>query len=142
MKKNEVILGFSIIDFNDITHNEISQTLGVEASFVRVKGQKKNPRNPNSPLIEVNKWMIDSGLDKYSDFDSQMDALLDIIESKYDLFKQFCEKYCCEFSCGIFVYFDNGESTPWVHLDSRYNKINKELNIEFDVDFYVFRADG
>jgi len=81
-----------------------------------------------------------SGLDKYSSFDDQMNSLLDIIESKIDLFKPLCERYYCEFSCGIFVYFDNGESTPWVHLDKRYNEISKALNIEFDVDLYVLPA--
>jgi hypothetical protein len=138
MKKNEVILSFGIFDFNDITHDEITQALGIQPGFVRIKGQKKNPRNPNSPLIKENNWTMDSGLDKYSSFDDQMGALLDIIEPKLDLFRPFCEKYYCEFSCGIFVYFDNGESTPWVHLDSRYNKLLKELNMEFDLDLYVF----
>ncbi|PWG82123.1 DUF4279 domain-containing protein [Pararcticibacter amylolyticus] len=58
------------------------------------------------------------------------------------LFKPLCEKYECEFSCALFVYFGNGESTPWVHLNSRYNKLIKELDIEFDIDLYVFQVDS
>lgn len=138
MKKNEIILRFSIYGFNDISHDEITESVGISPSFVRVKGQKKNPRNPNSPLIDVNKWTIDSGLDKYSNFDDQLNSLLGIIEAKKEIFELICSKYTCEISCGIFIYFDNGESTPWVHLDSRYNNIIKEMNIEFDVDLYVF----
>ena len=137
MKKNEIHLGFSIYGFNDITHEEITKLLGIQPSHQRIKGQIKNPKNPNSPLIEVNKWTMDSGLDRYSDFDSQLSKLLNVIESKIDLFKPICQKYQCEFSCGLFVYYNNGESTPWVHLDSRYNNVIRELNIEFDVDLYV-----
>jgi hypothetical protein len=65
-----------------------------------------------------------------------MNALLDIIEPKLDLFKLFGPKYYCEFSCALFISYDNEESTPWVHLNSRYNRLIKELNAEFDVDIY------
>jgi hypothetical protein len=141
MKKNELILRFGIYGFNDVAHDMITQSLNIEPDYVRIKGQKKNSKNPESTAtIDTNSWLMGSGLDQYSSFDDQMNSLLDIIESKIDLFKPLCEKYHCEFSCGIFVYFDNGESTPGVHLDSRYNKILKELNIEFDVDLYVLPA--
>ncbi len=80
---------------------------------------------------------MSSGLDEYADFDEQLNAILNIIASKIDLFKPLCEKYICELSCAVYIYFDNGESTPWLYLDSRYNNLIKELNIEFDVDLYV-----
>jgi len=142
MKKNEIILSFGIFDFNDISHDEISEFLGIQPEKIRVKGEKKNPKNPDSSLITKNIWSMGSGLDKYTNFDDQMDSLLSIIESKIDLFKVICSKYHCEISCAIFVYFDNGESAPWVHLDSRYNQLIKDLNIEFDVDLYVLRNSG
>ena len=63
--------------------------------------------------------------------------MLDVIETKIEAFKFLCEKCYCEFSCALFMYTDTEESTPWVHLDSRYNGIVKELNIEFDVDIYL-----
>lgn len=138
MKKNEIALSFVISDFNDVTHNDITSLLGIQPNFVRIKGQKKNPKNPNSSLIEINKWGIDSGLDKHSDFDDQLNSLLDIIEAKKAVFQSLCNKYTCEVSCGMFIYFDNGESTPWIHLDSRYNNTIKEMNIEFDLDLYIF----
>jgi hypothetical protein len=37
----------------------------------------------------------------------------------------------------MFIYYGNNDSTPWVHFDARYNKINKVLNAEFDLDLYV-----
>jgi hypothetical protein len=137
MRKNEIYLSFGIFDFEDITHDEITNLLGIEPSHVRIKGYPKNPKNIDGPLITNNLWRMSSGLDKYTDFDEQLNAILYTIESKIDLFKTLCEKYPCELSCAIYIHFDNGESTPWVHLDSRYNKLIKELNIEFDVDLYV-----
>jgi len=41
MKKNELILRFNIYDFNDVTHDMITQSLNIEPDFVRIKGQKK-----------------------------------------------------------------------------------------------------
>jgi hypothetical protein len=138
MNKNEVDLGFGIFDFDDISHDDITQQMGIEPCYQRIKGEKRNPRNPNSPLWDNNSWHMKSGLDKDADFDKQMSAMLDIIEQKLDVLKPLCAKYYTEFSCALFVYRDNGESTPSVHLNNRYNKIASTLNIEFDVDLYVF----
>jgi hypothetical protein len=138
MKKNEIDLSLVISDFNDITHDEITQLLGIEPTFIRIKGEKKNPKRSDSPLIQSNKWAVNSRQDKYANFDEHMTSLLDIIEPKIDALKPICEKYGCEISCGMFVYFGNSESTPWVHMDSRYNNIVRVLNIEFDLDLYVW----
>jgi len=134
--KNEIFLDFTIADFEDISHEEITQALGIKPMKIYTKGQKANP---NFGLISRrNRWIIGNGLDKYASFEEHMNALLDIIESKKTLFKPFCEKYYCEFSCAIYVYYDNGESTPSIHFNSRYNKLIRELNIEFDLDLYCF----
>jgi len=138
MKKNEVDLRFCIADFEEIGHADITKVIGVNPTYIRVIGEKRNPKNPDSPLWKNNLWSMNSGLDKYANFDDQMNALLDIIEKKIDVIKPLCKKYYCEFACAIFIYKDNGESTPWVHLDRRYNKISNELNCEFDVDLYAF----
>lgn len=132
--KNEVHLDFTIADFEDITHDEITQQLGINPVKVYIKGQAKNPNFGG--IAKRNRWLMGSGLDKYASFEDQMKAMLDIIESKIDLFRPFCEKYYCEFSCAIFIRYDNEESTPSVHLNARYNRLIKELNIEFDVDLY------
>jgi hypothetical protein len=132
--KNEVVLSFVIADFDDISHEEITKTLGIIPSRVYTKGQKKNPNSP--ALSKRNRWIMGSSVDKYASFEEQMNAMLDIIESKIDLFRPFCEKYHCEFLCAIFLRFNNEESKPSVHLNSRYNRVVKELNIEFDVDLY------
>lgn len=81
-------------------------------------------------------------LSRYSSFDEQMNKMLDIIEQKIDLIKPLCQKYYCEFSCAIFICYDNGESTPSIHLNSRYNRILKDLDIEFDLDLYCLSNDN
>ena|ERR1700733_252227 len=132
--QNEVILDFSISGFEDITPEEITERLKINPVKVYIKGQKKNPKF--AALAKRNRWIMSSGLDKFSSFESQMKAMLDVIELKIDLFRPFCEKYFCEFACVIIIQYDNGESTPALHLDARYNRLIKELNIEFDVDLY------
>jgi len=132
--KNEVILDFCIWGFEDITPDHITQALGIQPTKVYIKGEKKNPQF--AALAKKNGWRMNAGLDKYASFEDQMKALLDTIESRIDLFRPFCEKYYCEFACAVKVYYDNDESTPSLHLDVRYNRLAKELNIEFDVDLY------
>ncbi|PTS93109.1 hypothetical protein DBR11_25910 [Pedobacter sp. HMWF019] len=137
--KNEIIVRFGIHDFHDITHSEITEILGgIQPDKIYVKGEKRNPNNIDSPLIKKNSWILGSGLSKYSPFEDQMESLLDTIESNIHRFKILCDRYCCEFSCALFVYAGNDESTPWVHLNSRYNELVRKLNVEFDVDLYVF----
>ena len=138
MEKNKVDLRFCVFDFEDISHVDITKKIGINPTRIHVKGEKMNPRNPSSPLWKKNSWSMDSGLDVYADFESQMSAILDIIEQKLEVFKELTDKYYCEFSCAIFTYKDNNESTPWVHLDKRYNKIVGQLNIEFDLDLYAW----
>jgi hypothetical protein len=137
--KNEIIVSFCIWNFDDLTHDQISKSLGIMPDKIYVKGQKRNPNNPTGTAeVKQNGWIVGSSLDKYSSFEDQMNSLLDIIEPKIGLFKPICEKYACEFSCAMFVYVGNDESTPAMHLDSRYNKVIKELKVEFDLDLYCF----
>jgi hypothetical protein len=137
--KNEIILRFCIWDFDDISCDEMTQLIGIKPSKIYIKGQKKNAIG--SALAERNGWLLDSPLNKYSPFEDQMNSLLDIIESKIDIFRVLDKKYYCEFSCALYIYFDNEESIPWLHLDARYNQLIKELNIEFDVDIYCLPND-
>ncbi|PUZ19585.1 DUF4279 domain-containing protein [Chitinophaga costaii] len=134
LMRNEVILSFVIADFDDISPDKITENIGITPVRIYIKGERKNPNL--SGIAKRNRWIMGSGLDKYASFEDQMNAMLDIIESKIELLRPFCEKYYCEFSCAIFIRYDNDESTPSVHLDARYNRLTKELNIEFDVDLY------
>lgn len=136
MKKNEISLSFCIWGFDDITHDQLTKLLDCIPSEVYVKGKRKNPKF--SGLAKENGWIIDSQYDKYTSFDIQMNALLDILEPKKKILETICKQYYCEFSCALTVYADNGESTPWVHLNSRYNNLVRDLNIEFDLDLYCF----
>ena len=133
--KNKIVLDFCIWDFDDITPEVITQILDIQPVQVYIKGQKTRP---NLALInEQNGWRMTSGLDEYTSFEEQMNSLLDILEQKHELLKPLCDKYICEFSCALFIAKSRKESTPWVHLNSRYNRFIKELNIEFDIDIYL-----
>jgi hypothetical protein len=59
-----------------------------------------------------------------------MYTMLDIIEPKID-FPALCEKYYCEFSCAIFIRYDNGARASRVHLDERYKSVNE--GVEYSI---------
>jgi Domain of unknown function (DUF4279) len=130
--KHRIYLNFTINDFEDISHEEISQKLGMKPYKIYVKGEKRNPNFPASgPFWRANRWIMASPFGEYHSFEDQMNATLDIIEPKFELYR-------CEFACAVYLRFDNGESIPSIYLGSRYNQLIKELNIAFDVDLYVF----
>jgi len=137
-KRNKIDLNLLIADFDDIAPDEITELLQIQPVHKYIKGQRKNPHNPQSPLWNGNGWRMASGLDSYATFEDQMNAILDIIEAKYDRFEKLCSQYYCEFSCAIFTYSNNEESTPWIHLGKRYHRIASALNIEFDIDLYAW----
>ena len=132
--QNEIVLRFGIWGFTDITHDDITRSMGVNPSKIYVKGERKNPKLPG--LAKDNGWLLEPTCDRYSSFEIQLADLLQILESKIDIIRNYCLKYTCEISCGVFIYFENGESSPSIHLNSEYNRIVRELNLDFDVDIY------
>src|SRR5580658_4187943 len=97
MKESKVKLKFCLWDFEDVTHEQISAILQITPSETFIKGQAVNP--PFKILAKENGWLIDAGLSELSDFETQLNKLLDIIESRKDEFVKFSNKYYCEFSC-------------------------------------------
>jgi hypothetical protein len=87
--KNEIILGFCIWDFADISPNDITNRLGIQPTKVYIKGEKKNPKFAS--LAKKNGWIMSAGLDKYASFEAQMNAILDVIEQKIDAFSFFAK---------------------------------------------------
>jgi hypothetical protein len=103
--KNEVILDFIISDFDEFSHDHITQYLGITPIKIYIKREKKNPKFAGT--AKRNRWIMGAGIDKYATFKDQMNSLLDIIELKNDLFRPLCEKYYCEFSCAIFIPYND-----------------------------------
>jgi len=132
--RNEIIVRFCIWGFEDISHDEISKATGLTPNKIYIKGQKKNPRF--SPLAKENGWLFQPSDDPHLPFEDQFRLLLRIIEDNKSIFEVFCKKYYCEISCGLFIYFENDESTPSIHIDPEYHRILGDLNIAFDVDIY------
>lgn len=132
--KNKVSLSFCIWNFEDVSHDEITNLLNITPTKIYVKGQKRNVTS--NALIKENGWLLNSPLSVYSEFEDQMDSLLALLEPNLDALKLVSKKYYCEFSCAIFIYFNNDESTPSMHLTSQHLKFMNELNIEFDTDLY------
>ena len=132
MNSNEVVLRFCIWGFDDITHDEISKALGVNPTKVYIKGQRKHANF--SALAKENGWLFEPDYDRYASFQDKLAFLLQFLTPRTEVIKEYCKKYKCEISCGVYIYFENGESTPSIYLNTEYNRIIKELDIAFDVD--------
>lgn len=132
MEDNRIRLSLCIWGFEDILHEDISKGIGFQPTKIHEKGKRLNPRYPK--VAKENGWFLDYPGE--SSFKIQMDYFLDIIEKRRDFFSTITNKYLCEFSC--LVQIDNiNESTPWIHLGSKFFDVLKGLKIEFDIDIYV-----
>jgi hypothetical protein len=140
---HRIYLNFVIEGFEDVTHDDISTQLGIQPYEIFKKGEKRFRPPSSSAVWKFNRWIMPAPLDEYSSFEEHLNATLDIIEPKIDLFRPICEKYRCEFRCAIYLYFGNGESIPSVFLDSRYHEFIRKLNADvgFDFDLYMFPND-
>lgn len=135
--RNYVELAFCIWKHDGISHEEITEMLGINPTKVFVKGASR-PNPLNKPMVyKFDAWFLEAGLDRYADFEQQMNALLDILEPKQDILKPLSQKYLFEFSCIVEIYYGNDESTPSIHLDERYNRFVSNVKVDFDVDLYT-----
>src|ERR1700694_5430227 len=123
---HEFYLDFVIADFEDITHDEISQSLGMNPRKVFIKGEKKYPNSAAKTLAKRSQWIISSSLDKHLTFEDHLNAMMDLLEPKIDLLKPLCEKYTCFFSCAIFFVTDDSISMPSIYFNGRDNKLVRD----------------
>jgi len=135
--KNEIILSFGISGFNDISHQDLTELIGMNPALVFIKKQDNN----DPVATRQNAWIMASDKATTASFEEQMNYFIDVLESKIDVFRPLSHKYCCEFSCAVTLYTGNGESMPRVHLNSRYNNISKALNLSFDFEIYSWPDD-
>ena len=136
MKSNKVEVYFELSGFEDLTHAQISQQLGLKPSKVYVKGQPVNPKAGR--LAPSNRWLL-FGYDPagpWPVFEDQVDALQALMLPRLAALQALCHRYTCEVKAAVLIYSGNGESTPAVHLERRHVEWLKVLRAEFDVDIY------
>lgn len=138
MERNEIKLSFCVWGFKDISHDELTEILGITPSKIFIEGERMNPKFPRT--AKENAWFLDSPAERFADFNAKLDALLDIIESNIDKFETICTKYYCEFSCALFIQPNGEESTPWVHFGPRFIDLIRKVRIEFDFDIYCLEG--
>lgn len=136
MKSNKVEVFLEISGFEDVSHTDITQLLGLEPNRVYVKGQPRNPQGGS--LARTNRWLLYG----YSPerprllFEDQVDALISLVMPRLTAFQALCHRYTCVLRCGVMSYCENGESTPAVHLERRHVELLEALTADFDVDIY------
>lgn len=133
MIENDVNLSFCIWEYEDITHEEITKALGLIPYIVHVKGKRTRSKIPR--LAKQNGWIYGTPYFNKDDFQTQMNKILDALEPKIPILKEYSKKYHCEFSCALFLN-NREESVPWIHFDKRYNAFIREVDAEFDFDIY------
>ncbi|UIR55057.1 DUF4279 domain-containing protein [Sphingobacterium sp. SRCM116780] len=132
--KHDLSLRFCIWQYEDVTHEEITSTLGLLPYKVYVKGEHVYPQYER--LAKDSGWIYGTPYNNPDDFVTQMDKILDALEPKIPILREYAEKYHCEFSCAIFIN-NKEESAPRIYLDKRYNAFIREVNAIFDVEIYT-----
>jgi hypothetical protein len=132
--ENEIHLTLGIWDFTDISHQQITDVLGLHPIDIHVLGEKINPKF--LPVAKKNGWMYTHSKNVTEPFEKQMNELVFVLRDKRNGLKKLTDKYHCEISCAIFRKSDE-ESMPWVHLTKDHIFFLNEFSIEFDLDLYA-----
>ncbi len=137
-KSNRVDIYLEINEFDDISHEEISNLLELQPSKIFVKGKPYNLKM--NRVAQRNRWLLNA----YKDgdprpiFEAQIDSLIELIRPRQNAFQLIGSKYKCEIKCAVLVYLGNGQSIPSVHLNSDQIKFLSSIHADFDVDIYVY----
>ncbi|UOQ97346.1 DUF4279 domain-containing protein [Hymenobacter sp. 5317J-9] len=132
--KNEIDVRLCFWEFEDLPPEAITEMLGVEPTKVMRQGEPRGPKGLR--VWPYNGWVWEASADKSVPFEDQCTTVLDLLVAHRDAVLSFCHRCTPELSCALRVYVDNGESTPSVHLNTRYHALASEFNLSFDLDLY------
>ena len=132
---------FALFGFHE-DPEEISQIVGIAPSRTQRAGEpisiaRDHPSlfRDAAPLVKVNSWVLDSGLDPSADVASHVRALLDHLEPVRDVLARLAERYDAVFNCIVESY---GGDRPAICFDNDIVKAVGQYNAALDVDLYVF----
>jgi hypothetical protein len=133
--KKSIGITLGVWEFDDISHQFITDGLGIEPTLVHVKGERIIPRFER--LAEWNSWLYRTPGYEVEDFDKQMSDILELVVKNSDFIMQHLNRYNLELSCCLTVNASSPESNPWVHISKEQSRILADHNLNFDVDMYV-----
>ncbi|MEZ0453790.1 DUF4279 domain-containing protein [Sphingobacterium thalpophilum] len=131
--RNEINVSFCICDYDDITHQQISNELGLIASNV---SHAKDLESKAVSKKKEDKWVYGTPYGNMENFGEQMEKILDALEPKVSVLEKFARKYTCKFRVVIFLR-NREESTPWFFLEKRYNAFIKKIDAVLDIEVYT-----
>ncbi|VTR43297.1 Uncharacterised protein [Sphingobacterium thalpophilum] len=134
----ELNLSFAIWDFENNTHDVITNDLGLSPSKIFVKGERISPKI--SKIRKRNAWIYGPSYGNTEDFETQLNKLLDVLEPRIPILKEYSKKYPCDFSLAYFCSA-LGYKPPLIHLGKRYHDFIREVDAEFDLDLYYSPLD-
>ena len=137
-KHNHVEAYLDIFDFEDLTHEQISEMLGLQPSRIHVKGQRHNPNFGR--LAPRNRWMLQMYTKEgpWLNIEEQLDELLALVTLRRVAFQQLAAHCKFAIKCAVKVYVQHNESTPAVFLEHRHVELLTFLQATFDVDIYCY----
>lgn len=135
--KNRIQLSLNIINFN-CSADDITELVKVQPTETWKVG---DPIGKTLLKRKQNMWLLSSGIIEESSFDEHVKSLLKKIKPNLDNFVKVGLLYPVELSCAVYIYGDNGESTPWIHFDKESLSIFNKVSAEVDFDLYVLPVD-
>ena len=109
--------------------DEVGAALGIEASYVHLKGQR---HGRNGPAWRESAWLLQSPLGKEHGLDEHIKWLLERIEDKVDVVRKLCGEYRIDVFCG----FSSGCGQGGFTLDSKTLERIAKLGVSLALDLY------
>jgi hypothetical protein len=122
-----------VLDVSDFLcpHEVITEIIGVEPTYARVKGQKRT----HAKAYTRSYWALYSYAEEYdSEFEEHVENFLKMVGEKDDAILQIQQIAKVEMTI-ICTY--NGASKPAVHFDLPFLSFLNRNRIPVDIDFYV-----
>ncbi len=112
--------------------NELTKLIGIAPTSISERGKitEKYKR-----LVPENTWDLDSGLDKETDMQIQVECLLKKLRPFKSKLIEICKQYPPQLDCTMKIY---GGDRPPIDLSREIIKELAEYNCEFGIDIYIF----
>jgi hypothetical protein len=134
--KTKIWSEISISNF-PMKHEELTEFLGIEPTEAENAGDICYHPNGKSFVLKISSWTLESGCDKFVDFETQINSLLDKIRPYKDRFIKICEKYPLDLS--IYIHTSEHVISPYIGWESEVMKELAEYNASWGIDLSIYK---
>jgi hypothetical protein len=133
---NKFYVELCVYDY-EVSHGEITETLGLSPDRVETKGAKKNVGPGLDTAIEQNGWILESQVDGKEPLEDHIQRMLDRTKDQAPIFKSLSEKNVVQLS--IVAYYDY----PNFGLEVNNKQLERlaKMGVVVDFDLYYLGDD-